>query len=74
MFNLTYRKTFTSTVWTNDNKLLQESSFTAKLPRRATHHVIRQLRVKDLPFMSKIPTWQLEWDSNQRPSAPNTIT
>ena len=31
----------------------------------------RRLRVKDLP---KVPTWRLEWDSNQRPSAPNTTT
>src|SRR6218665_3184030 len=31
----------------------------------------RRLRVKDLP---KVPTWRLEWDSNQRPSAPNTAT
>ena len=28
----------------------------------------RQLRVKDLP---KVPTWRLEVESNQRPSAPN---
>ena len=34
----------------------------------------RQLRVKELP---KVFRWQLEWDSNQRPSAPkapNTTT
>jgi len=31
----------------------------------------RQLRVKDL---SKVPTWRLEWNSNQRPSAPKAPT
>jgi len=34
----------------------------------------KQLRVKDLPI---VPTWRLEWYTNQRPSSPmalNTTT
>src|SRR6218665_3111174 len=33
-----------------------------------TPMIYMQLRVKDLP---KVPTWQLEWDSNPRPSGRN---
>ena len=32
---------FTSKVWTNDSKLLQESNLTARQPRREPHHVIQ---------------------------------
>jgi len=37
MFNykLTERSMFTSTVWTDDSELLQESNLTARQPRRA---------------------------------------
>ena len=32
---------FTSKVWTDDRKLLQESSLAARQPRRAPHHVTK---------------------------------
>jgi len=50
----------------DDSWLLQESNLAARQPRRAPHHVIQAIRVKDLP---KVPAWGLEWDSNQQPSA-----
>ena len=63
---------FTSKIWTNNSKLLQESNLSARKPSRAPHHVIQGLLwVKDLP---KVHTWWLEWDSNGRPSTPNTPT
>jgi len=40
IYNLTYRRTFTCKVWTDDIKLLQESNLTARQPHRAPHHVI----------------------------------
>src|SRR6218665_3381740 len=51
----------------DDSRLLQESYLAARAP----HPSYRQLRVKDLP---KVPTWQLEVESNQRPSAPKALT
>src|SRR6218665_2314857 len=38
-------------------------------PRVGTSLMDAPLRVKDLP---KVPTWRLEMESNQRPSAPKT--
>ena len=67
IYNLTHRRMFTSKVWTDDSRLLQQSNLAARQPRRAHITSYRQLRVTDLP---KVPTWRLEWDSNQRPFAP----
>ena len=57
---------FTSKVRMDDSRLLQESYLAARQSRS-----YRQLRVMDLP---KVPTWWLEVESNQRPSAPKTTT
>src|SRR6218665_3609023 len=66
MNNLTNCKTFTSKPWTDDSKLLQESNLTQDSQTGHDIALYRQkLRMKDL---SKITTWQIEWDSNLRPS------
>ena len=54
------------------SRLLQEQAITGVEISHITSY--RELRVKDLP---KVPTERLEWDWNQRPSAPkatNTTT
>ena len=64
IYNLTHRRMFTSVVWTDDSKLLQDSNLTAMSHAGHCITLYKQLRVKDLP---KVPTRQPEWDSNQRP-------
>jgi len=61
---------YTSKVCTDDSRLLQESNFSRKA---ATGHITsyRYLLVKKLP---KVPTWQLEVKSYQRPSVPKAAT
>jgi len=53
----------------DDNRLLQELNFSPKAATGRHTTSYRQLRVKDLP---KDPTWRLEVESNQRPSALTT--
>ena len=71
MYNLIYRRMFTSKVLTDDSRLLQESNFSRKAATLRHITSYRQLRVKDLP---KVPTWRLELESNQRHFAPKAAT
>ena len=48
MYNLTYRRMFTSKVWTDDNRLLQESNLIARQPRRAPHNLIQATTSEEL--------------------------
>ena len=41
IYNLTHRRMFTSKVWTDDSRLLQESNLATREPHRAPHHVIQ---------------------------------
>ena len=71
---MSHRRMFISKVWTDDSRLLEESNLAAEQPRRAPHHIIQATTSEGL---AQGPTWLLEWDSNQRPSAPkaqNTTT
>jgi len=40
-YNLTHHRIFTSKIWTNGSRLLQESNLIARQPCRAPHHVIQ---------------------------------
>ena len=62
---------FTSKVWTDDSRLLQESNFAALQPQGTTSRHTGKLPVKDLP---KASMWRLEVESNQRPSTPKAQT
>ena len=39
-YNLTHHRMFTSKVWIDDSRLLQESNLNTRQPRSAPHHVI----------------------------------
>ena len=46
---------FTSKVWTDDSRLLQESNLAARQPRRAWHHAIQAIMSEGLaqgPYMA----------------------
>ena len=53
------------------SEVLPTTSLIAYCVRVKTQKRYRQLQAKDL---SKVPTWQLEWDSNLRPSRRKTLS
>ena len=75
LFNIQSVYKFTSKVWTDDSKLLQESNLAARQQHRAPHHVIQTIASEGLT--QGLYVMRLVMESNQRPSepkAPNTTT
>ena len=65
-YNLTHCRMFTSKVWTDDSRLLQELNLASRQPHRAPHHVIQATTSEGLaqgPYVSAL------WPCGQK--APN---
>jgi len=72
IYNLTHHRMFTSKVWTDDSRLLQESNLAARHSTQGA--ASRHTGNYELRTCPRSLVTAIEVESNQRPYAPNTTT